>query len=304
MTTHTAAGGPVVAGIDGSAPSLAAGEWAAREAARRFVTLRLVHGHPQPVPPASFGYPSFPVDVETPMRQARAILARVGEDLRSDHPQVQIQTALTVGSPAGVLIDESRTASLVVVGTRGLGGFAGLVAGSVSTQVAAHAHGPVLVVRGDDPAAGPGPQSPVVVGVDGSPESTLALRFALEAAAASEASLIAIYAWQALPTGNLGPVTPWHYDPDEAEEEARRLLAEQLAGCSERYPQVTIERRTVLSFNPAETLVEASGTAGLVAVGSRGRGGFTGLVLGSTSRTLVHHAHCSIAVIHRHLADR
>jgi nucleotide-binding universal stress UspA family protein len=213
-----------------------------------------------------------------------------------------VQAVFTVGGPAGVLVDESRAASLVVVGTRGLGGFAGLLAGSVSTQVADHAHCPVIVVR-TGATTGPGPGAPVVVGLDGSPLSSHALQFALDLAAASDAPLVALYAWRGLPTGNLGPTTVWHYDPEEAEEEARRLLAEQLAGCAERYPQVSIEQRTVLSFNPGDTLVDASRTAGLVVVGSRGRGGFTGLLLGSTSQTLVHHARCSVAVIHQRLAE-
>jgi nucleotide-binding universal stress UspA family protein len=299
MTTHT---GPVVAGIDGSPQSLAATVWAAREAARRRLGLRLVHGHLQIATPAGFGYPSLPVDVETPMRYGRDMLAHVADDVRRDHPEIPVQAVFTVGGPAGVLVDESRAASLVVVGTRGLGGFAGLLAGSVSTQVAAHAHCPVIVVRTDG-ASQPGPRAPVVVGLDGSTLSTRALRFALDEAAAGDAPLIAVYAWQALPTGNLGPTTVWHYDRAEAEDEARRLLAEQLAGCAERYPQLSIEPRPVLSFNPGETLVDASRTAGLVVVGSRGRGGFTGLLLGSTSQTLVHHAHCSVAVIHPHLAE-
>jgi nucleotide-binding universal stress UspA family protein len=298
MTTHTQPRGPVVAGIDGSTQSVAAADWAAREATRRHLGLRLVHGHLQTAPPTAFGYPSLPIDVETPIRYGRQMLAQVAEDVGRAHPGLPVERAFTVGSPAGVLVEESRAASLVVVGTRGLGGFAGLLAGSVSTQVAAHAHCPVIVVRTDG-ATGPGPRSPVVVGLDGSAESNLALRFALDAAAASNANLIAVYAWQALPTGNLGPTTRWHYDPDEAEDEARRLLAEQLAGCAEQYPQLSIEHRPVLSFNPGETLADASRTAGLVVVGSRGRGGFTGLILGSTSHTLVHHAHCSVAVIHR-----
>jgi nucleotide-binding universal stress UspA family protein len=300
MTTHTLPGGPVVAGIDGSPPSRTAAEWAAREAERHYLPLRLVHGQVNPVPVA-YGYPTLPVDVETPMRRARAMLSHVADDVRRAHPEIPVQRVFTVGSPAGVLVDESRTASLVVVGTRGLGGFAGLLAGSVSSQVAAHAHCPVIVVRTDG-ASGPGPQAPVVVGLDGSTESTLALRFALDAAAATDAALVAVYAWRALPTGNLGPTTVWHYDPAEAEDEARRLLAEQLAGCAEQYPQLDIEHRPVLSFNPGQTLVDASRTAGLVVVGSRGRGGFTGLLLGSTSQTLIHHALCSLAVIHPRLA--
>jgi nucleotide-binding universal stress UspA family protein len=296
MTTHTMPGGPVVAGVDGSPQSLAAAEWAAREAERRHLDLRLVHGQVDPLPVA-YGYPTLPVDVETPMRSARAMLSHVADDVRRDHPELPVQAVFTVGGPAGVLVDESRTASLVVVGTRGLGGFAGLLAGSVSTQVAAHAHCPVIVVRAGG-AGEPGPQAPVVVGLDGSAESTHALQFALDVAAATDAPLVAVYAWRGLPTGNLGPTTVWHYDPAEAEEEARRLLAEQLAGCAERYPQLSIEHGPVLSFNPGETLVDASRTAGLVVVGSRGRGGFTGLLLGSTSHTLVHHAHCSVAVVH------
>jgi nucleotide-binding universal stress UspA family protein len=300
MTTHTHAGGPVVAGVDGSPPSLDAAGWAAREAARRRLPLRLVHGHVDPVPFAVFGYPTLAVDVETPMRRARAMLAGAADAVRRDHPEVPVETAFIVGSPAGVLVEESRAASLVVVGTRGLGGFAGLVAGSVSSQVAAYAHGPVLVVRTGGAAGGPGPHAPVVVGLDGSTGSDLALRFALDAADASGARLIAVYAWQALPTGNLGPVTPWLSEPVEAENEAGRLLAEQLAGCSDRYPGVVLEPRAVWSLNPAEALVDASRTAGLVVVGGRGRGGFAGLLLGSTSRTLVHHAYCGVAVIHPH----
>src|SRR2546421_4838050 len=132
---------------------------------------------------------------------------------------------------------------------------------------------------------------PVVVGVDGSPESAAALGFAFDEASARGLPLVAVYAWRALPSENLGPVTMRHYDPDEAAQEAARLLAEQLAGWPAKYPDVSLERQAVLSFNPAETLVDASRTASLVVVGSRGRGGFAGLLLGSVSRALVPHAH-------------
>jgi nucleotide-binding universal stress UspA family protein len=160
-----------------------------------------------------------------------------------------------------------------------------------------------VVVRSER-VTGPGPQAPVVVGVDCSTESTLALRFALDAASASDARLIAIYVCQGLPTADLGPTTWWRYEPEQAEAEARRVLAEQLAGCAAEYPQLVIERRPVLGLNPGEALVDASRDAGLVVVGSRGRGGFTGLLLGSTSHSLIHHAHCSVAVTHPHLPDR
>jgi nucleotide-binding universal stress UspA family protein len=138
----------------------------------------------------------------------------------------------------------------------------------------------------------------VVVGVDGSEQSTAALGFAFEWASGHGLPLVAVYAWRGLPTANLGPVTAWHYDPVQARQEAARLLAEQLAGWPDKYMDVSVARCEVLSFNPAETLVDASRTASLVVVGSRGRGGFAGLLLGSVSRTLVHHACGPVAVVH------
>jgi nucleotide-binding universal stress UspA family protein len=263
---------PVVAGVDGSPDSRAAVRWAVGEARRRQVRLRLVHGYVHPE------------------RAADALLAAAAAGIED----VPVERALVRGGPSGVLVDESATASLVVLGARGQGGFTGLRAGSVATQVAAHAHGPVVVVRHDAvPSTGP-----VVVGVDGSAESTAALGFAFELAAGYGRPLVAVYAWRALPTGNLGPVTVWHYDLAEATEEAARLLAEQVAGWSEKYPDLPVERQALLSFNAAETLVDASRTAGLVVVGCRGRGGFAGLLLGSVSRALVHHAHSPLAVVH------
>jgi nucleotide-binding universal stress UspA family protein len=109
---------------------------------------------------------------------------------------------------------------------------------------------------------------------------------------------VAIYAWQALPTTNLGPINRRYHEPADAYAEADRLLAEQMAGWQEKYPDVAVERHPILTLNPAATLVEASSGASLLVVGSRGRGGFTGMLLGSTGRALVHHAHCTVAVVH------
>jgi nucleotide-binding universal stress UspA family protein len=266
--------GPVVAGVDDSDDSRAAVDWAAREALRRHVALRLVHGH----------------QAEVPLSAADAVLARAADAVSV---RVPVERALVGGAPAGVLVEESARARLVVVGGRGRGGFPGLLTGSVATQVAAHAHCPVVVVRsGGDPAG------PVVVGVDGSPQSTTALGFAFEHASDRGLALLAVYAWRGLPTTNLGPVTALHWTEAEAAEEARRMLAEQLAGWSAKYPDARVEQRPVFSFNPAETLVELSGVASLVVVGSRGHGGFTGLLVGSVSRALIHHAPGPVAVVH------
>jgi nucleotide-binding universal stress UspA family protein len=289
---------PIVVGVDGSADGRAAVALAAREASRRHLPLRLVHGLVRPAPAIWFDYPAPLTDVEEPQRQAEAMLAETAGEVRARYPGLEVSTAVGAGSAAGVLVEESQRASLVVVGTRGLGGFAGLLIGSVSTQVTAHAQSPVIVVRppGADPDADTG--APVVVGVDGSTESTSALEFAFDTASTRGVPLVVVFVWQALPDSNLGPINRWHYDRAEAESQARRMLAELLAGWQDKYPDVVVDRQAVYGFNPAETLIDASAEAALLVVGSRGRGGFAGLLLGSVSRALVHHSRCSVAVVH------
>jgi nucleotide-binding universal stress UspA family protein len=179
---------------------------------------------------------------------------------------------------------------MVVVGARGRGRFAGLPAGSVSTQVTTHAYGPVIVVRGDPT---PNDHRPVVVGVDGSPDGAAALGFALETAAARRVPLVAVHVWPESST-----TIPGHYDPVAAAEEAETLMLDQLAGWQDKYPDVIVEPRAVHGFNPGQALVAASQEACLVVVGSRGRGDQAGAPLGTASRTLVHHAGCTVAVVH------
>jgi len=300
---------PVVVGTDGSADSRTALEWAACEAQRRHAKLRVVHAYVPPAPYVTFGYSAYEQELQVPLRQARILLDETADQVGAAHPRLSVDRALVVGGPAGVLVDESHAASVVVVGARGQGGFAGLLGGSVATQLAAHAHSPVVVVRhgGEDPeeTSGTGlpagvaiPDGSVVVGVDGSEQSTTALGFAFELASGRDLPLVAVYAWRGLPTANLGPVTVWHYNPDDARNEAARLLAEQLAGWSDTYPDVRVQRLAVLSFNPAETLLAIARTATLLVVGTRGRGGFAGLLLGSVSHTLMQHAHVPVAVVH------
>jgi nucleotide-binding universal stress UspA family protein len=263
VTTQQSA--PVVAGIDGSAHSRAAAAVAAWEAARDNRTLRLVRGVEQP--PTGRG------------DDAAATLREAAGALEHDHPGLRVETEVTVGNPAAVLVDEARDAALVVLGSRGLGGFTGLLLGSVSAQVAAHAGAPVMVARG---APGDGP---VVVGVDGSPRSAAAVEFALDEAEARHQPLIAVYAWQV---------------PRMGEEEARRVPEEATAQPSARYPGVRVEHRTVDATNPAKGLLDVGDEVGasLVVVGSRGRDGFAGLLLGSVSQAVLNHAHRTVAVVH------
>jgi nucleotide-binding universal stress UspA family protein len=277
---------PVVVGVDGSESALEACRWAAREAGRREAGLRLVQ---------AFGWPETRHVVNVGRGQ-RSVLRGVAEEQLAAAAAaaaeaaagVAVETALVDGYPVAVLVAESRAAQLVVVGDRGLGGFAGLLLGSVAVGLAAHSAAPVAVVRGDAAAEGP-----VVVGVDGSVISEAALAAAYEAAAARGVPLVAVHTWWDLlidPT--FGPLLDW----EGIEGEAHRVLAERLAGWAEKYPEVEV-RRVVERDKPANALLEQAAGAQLVVVGSRGRGGLAGMLLGSVSHSLLHHSPCPVLVV-------
>ncbi|MEV0173582.1 universal stress protein [Streptomyces sp. NPDC050803] len=286
--------GPVVVGVDGSESSLTAVEVAAREAALRGVGLRLVH---------AFGWPSVHVPPGVPpWSPARAgvrelIDGTLAEAERRAHtaaPQVEIAREVVVGEPVMVLELEARTASLVVVGSRGLSRFGSLLLGSTAAHLAAHAGCPVLVVRGR-----PEPAGPVLLAVDGSPQAEPAVEFAFAQASLHGIDLVALHAWNTRTErvyeapGDPPFVT---YDEDRLRDEEERVLAEALGGLREKYPDVEVRRRLVRG-RIRHTLIEATADAGLVVVGARGRGGFTGLLLGSVSQAVLHHAHCPVAVV-------
>jgi len=191
-----------------------------------------------------------------------------------------------------VLLAESTRAELVVLGDRGLGGFAGLLIGSVAVALAAHAACPVVVVRGAEPDRTTSRPEPVVVGVDGSPAGEAAVAFAFEAAALRGVPLVAVHTWRdLLVDATMAPLVDW----DAVEADEREVLAERLAGWGEKYPDVEV-RRLVTRDRPAHALVQESGRAQLVVVGSRGRGGIAGMLLGSVSQALLHHSACPVVV--------
>ncbi|XTZ15808.1 universal stress protein [Micromonospora echinospora] len=279
---------PVVVGVDGSPESLVAAEHGARVAALRSRPLHLVHGYLHPL---GYGVPVNPYDLglPEPSDEARTMLEKTAADLRGRWPELTVEVRQVAGGPGATMVEESRRAELVVVGSRGLGGFAGLLLGSVSAQVAGHAHGPVLVVRPADrqvAAAGP-----VLVGLDGSEPAELAVGQAAEEAARRGAPLVLAHV-----------VAPDAHPEDSAggEQEAGRLLAETAATVRQRHPELAVSERVLRSAEPASALVEASADAALVVVGSRGRGGFAGLLLGSVSQALVQHAHCPVLVARPH----
>ncbi|MDI3419140.1 universal stress protein [Streptomyces luteolus] len=288
---------PVVVGVDGSASAWAAVEAAAREALLRDTELRVVHAFLWPamhVPPGPsvLGPPSGGVQ-----ESVEALLAEATVRARRAAPGVVTRHAVIAGAAVGTLEAESRTAQLVVLGHRGTGGFAQLLLGSTAVQLAAHAHCPVLVVRGTEVRDGP-----VLVAVDGSPQGRGALSFAFAEASLRGAGLEALHAWTTWSDhGEMVPGSPVDVlevlgDIDELRATEERLLAEALAGLRGHYPDVAV-RPSLVRGRTRPVLIEASGRAQLVVVGARGHGGFTGLLLGSVSQALLHHAHCPVAVV-------
>ena len=300
---------PVVVGVDGSVGSWRAVEAAAWEARQRSATLVLLHGYYERYPYAAYGWGPYVPIGDYPRDFAQALLDETVERIRLSYPDVAVQTWLRPGSGSSVLVEASPAAALLVVGARGHGGFGGLSLGSVAAQVAAYATCPVLVIRPPDDeladeaqalAAAAGVnvprQGPIVVGVDGSTHADAALEFAFQESSLRRVPLVATYVWSMSLASDLEPAEPGQRDSEDAG--ARRLLAEVLAGWGPKYPDVMVEQRVVHSMNPSQALIEASAEAGLVVVGSRGRGGFAGLLLGSVGRDLVGHAHSPIAVVH------
>jgi nucleotide-binding universal stress UspA family protein len=284
-------GRTVVVGVDGSESALRAVRWAAAEAARRGVPLRIVtafawiEGHPVGEIGLGRSYRDIMLD------ESRRFLTEAAAVAERAVGGLDVEQQLIVGFPTPVLTAESRLARLVVIGDRGLGGVSGLLLGSVATALAAHADAPVVVVRGDEQV--PDPRAPIVVGVDGSPVSEAALAFAYEAADALGAPLTAVHTWRdAAVDLTVAPLLDW----DAIEADERVVLAERLAGWSEKHPDVPVQR-LVPRDRPARALVELSRRAQLVVVGSRGRGGFAGMLLGSVSNAVLHRAHCPVAVV-------
>ncbi|MGC1211819.1 MAG: universal stress protein [Micromonospora sp.] len=268
-----AARAPVVVGVDGSPEATRAVRQAAREASWRRLPLRVVHAFIWPLFNVPLNQPTFGPPESGLRNQAEKIAREAAAQARAEAPEIEVRAVVADGAPAPILIREARTATMVVLGSRGLGGFSGLLLGSVALQVTPHAPGPVLVVRGESAPAGP-----VVVGVDRSPHSALAVGLAFEEAHLRRARLQAVHAGE------------------ECGHSGAQVLAVSLADWTDRYPEVRVEQLQITK-RPAAALVEAARDAQLVVVGARGRGGFSGLLLGSVSQALLHHAPCPVAVV-------
>jgi nucleotide-binding universal stress UspA family protein len=277
----------IVVGVDGSRAGLEAVSWAVKEAALRGVPLRIVHAMPKWAYESRESSPYANVGLW--MREgAESVVEEALQRARREAPDVVVEHELLPGDPRPALFKAAEGAEMLVVGNHGLGGFRGLRLGSVALGVIGHTTCPAVVVRGVPTP----PRDEVVVGVDGYEGSTAAIRFAFAEAALRGAELRAVQAWNALlPATGLDPMPPTEQDMAE-----RRLLSEALAGWSERYPDVKVTAR-VEAGHPVEVLRRASAGADLLVVGSHGRGDVSGLLVGSVSHALLHHAVCPLAVV-------
>ncbi|MFI5911873.1 universal stress protein [Dactylosporangium sp. NPDC051541] len=275
----------IIVGYDGSDASRQAVDWAADEAERTGTQLQIVNTYQVFWPGAYYAAALEPTDAAR--KAAEQLVSDVAGQIRARGSGLDV-IGLSIDAPAAsTLLDLGDAgARLLVVGSRGAGGLSNLVMGSVSQQVATHAHVPVAVVRGRSAAA----DGPVVVGVDGSPSSPDALRLAFEAARGRSTELVAIRT-------HVTPAQPARPLPDiEAIE--RMALDTSLEPWRAEYPDVKVEA-LVAAGRAAKVLVGVSHTAQLVVVGSRGHGGFAGLLLGSVGQQLMHHAECPVLIAHQ-----
>lgn len=281
----------VVVGVDGSDTSLVAVKWAANEARRRGCGLTLAASISPPVSAAGFG-PAYPpaLDLIGSMQaEAQSMLDEVSASI-SD---VEVLTHVEVGSPSGVLIQASEHAALIVLGSRGRGGFKGLLLGSVGTQVASRTDCPTVILR----SAPRSDAKQVVVGIDESPAAQAAVAFAFDFADRHSYEIVAVHAWD-IPAYDLlvVPSVPAPVPLSDIAEDEIRLAAEVLAGFRTDFPSVRVQERLVRS-SPVDALLNASTDAALIVVGTRGHGPTVGALLGSVSNGILHKAQVPVAVV-------
>ncbi|HZE29916.1 MAG TPA: universal stress protein [Actinoallomurus sp.] len=281
----------IVVGADGSDHGLRAVEWATEEAARRKLPLRILYAE------APWLY-DMPVDPR--LVAVRKWLLAGDEELldqavaraRERAPDVLVEAESVPGPASQVLLEKAKDAAMVVLGSRGAGTVAGLLLGSTALQVVTHSPVPAVVVRDLEPAV----RREVAVGVDGSEAVGSAIGFAFEEASLRNARLRVVHVWTHPASAGPGTMQPLVYDPQIVGEEEHRALEESLAVWREKYPDVEVVPE-VVQGHPARILGGVSARADLLVVGTRGRGGFSGLLLGSVSHALLHYAHCPVAVV-------
>jgi nucleotide-binding universal stress UspA family protein len=281
----------IIVGIDGSPESDAAVNWAAHDAAIRGLPLTLVHVE-NPTPSTWSQAPTLEETPEQQVAEGRSLLANastIARDAVADTAQIQINGELLSSATVPTLVDRSKDAELIVVGSRGRGALSRSLLGSVSSGLIRHAHCPVALIGDADPQ-GPQPApGPILVGIDGS-TSDLATAIAFEEASLRNVDVIALHSWNDI---DMNSIPGYDWSPTTAKE--GHLLDKALVGWQERYPDVSVHKQLV-SDRAAHALVDASESAQLVVVGSHGSGAFAGMLLGSVSNAVVQAVHRPVIV--------
>lgn len=287
----------VVVAVDGSEASKVAVRWAANTANKRGIPLRLAASYTMPqflyaegmVPPQEL-FDDLQAETMEKVDEARSLAHGVAPELKIGH-------TIAEGSPIDMLLDMSRDVTMIVMGSRGLGGLSGMVMGSVSAAVVSHAACPVVVVREDNPVNEDTKYGPVVAGVDGSEVSQRATEFAFAEADARGSELVAVHTWMDMQVqASLAGLSAAQQQWEEVEREQSELLTQRLQPLIDQYPNVPV-KKIITRDRPVRALVEQSEGAQLLVVGSHGRGGFKGMLLGSTSRALLQSAPCPMMVV-------
>lgn len=278
--------------VDGSPSSDAAVAWGTREAIMRRLPVTLMHA----VPPVVVGWPVGQLYAEMPdwqQEDAQQVIERARKALTeslagAESPEIRTETVYSSVVPA--LVDASRDAWLVVAGSQGLGALGRLLLGSVTSGLVHHAHCPVAVIR-HEPGQSPDSGAPVLLGIDGSPASEAATALAFDEASRRGVGLLALHVWSDV---GVFPILgmDWH----ERENEGQEILAERLAGWQEQYPDVHVQR-LLYCDKPSQWLIKESERAQLVVVGSHGRGGFPGMLLGSVSSAVLQSTTVPVIVV-------
>ncbi|MEV2226092.1 universal stress protein [Nocardia vinacea] len=279
---------PVLVGIDGSDTAAEAVRWAAADAVHHRAPLHIVYciGAPMDFGPGiafdQIDYDAFRAAGAEAVAAAREFATAAAAPV----DDLDIATFVVEAPPIPVLLDRSKDARMLVVGTRGLGAFRRGLLGSVSTAVARHANCPVAVIPEPENYTSDRLLGPVLVGVDGSPSATRAIEIAFDQAAHRDVAVRAVFTWSEFNR---------YISRADMQKEAEELLAESLAGYAEKYPDLEVQR-VVVEDRPARRLLTESADTQLIVVGSHGRGGFAGMTLGSVSQAVLHATDCPLII--------
>ncbi|GKQ35598.1 universal stress protein [Streptomyces sp. A012304] len=285
--------GPITVGVDGTDESLAALAWAAREAVRRDLALRLVRAWRfQSAAAAEVA------DRDAQEGWVRDSVRQAVAQLAERHPGLPVTTDVLEGDPVGTLAAAAADAEMLVLGSRGHGAVVGFLLGSVGQQVIAEAARPVVLVRAGDKPSDEVAGHEIVVGQQGGPEdSAPALRFAFETAAARGASVRAVRAWTLPPVFSYSPASLRLLDEAGGlEPYEKKALTAALQPWRERFPDVPVVEHVEIG-SAGQVLLSVSGRAQLMVVGRRAHRTAVGARIGSVAHGVLHHAECPVAVV-------